>query len=210
MNFSVLILLIAIILFGVLAFRQMSALILAPVVTIFVIVLSGMPILDTLLQHFMPATSDYITKYFLIFFVGALFGAVYQFTGAAESIARTMGCFCGNHFVAPMIMCITGLLTFGGVSGFVVFFVVYPIADVQACQSDTPPDSCGNFGRLLDMVHDSARLSLYSEHHRHEKLRHNCNGSLPPLPDCHRRRVPDDFRLAGMQSQKIYGAGQAL
>ena len=128
MNFSVLILLIAIILFGVLAFRQMSALILAPVVTIFVIVLSGMPILDTLLQHFMPATSDYITKYFLIFFVGALFGAVYQFTGAAESIARTMGCFCGNHFVAPMIMCITGLLTFGGVSGFVVFFVVYPIA----------------------------------------------------------------------------------
>ena len=49
MNFSVLILLIAIILFGVLAFRQMSALILAPVVTIFVIVLSGMPILDTLL-----------------------------------------------------------------------------------------------------------------------------------------------------------------
>lgn len=47
MNFSVLILLIAIILFGVLAFRQMSALILAPVVTIFVIVLSGMPILDT-------------------------------------------------------------------------------------------------------------------------------------------------------------------
>lgn len=128
MNFSVLILLIAIILFGVLAFRQMSALILAPVVTIFVIVLSGMPILDTLLQHFMPATSDYITKYFLIFFVGALFGAVYQFTGAAESIARTMGCFYGNHFVAPMIMCITGLLTFGGVSGFVVFFVVYPIA----------------------------------------------------------------------------------
>ena len=62
MNFSVLILLIAIILFGVLAFRQMSALILAPVVTIFVIVLSGMPILDTLLQHFMPATSDYITN----------------------------------------------------------------------------------------------------------------------------------------------------
>ncbi|MGN1230277.1 MAG: GntP family permease [Anaerotignum sp.] len=128
MNFSVLVLALAIILFGLLAFRQMSALILAPVVTIFVIVLSGLPILDTLLGYFMPATSDYITKYFLIFFVGALFGAVYQFTGAAESIARTMGKFCGNHFVAPMIMCITGLLTFGGVSGFVVFFVVYPIA----------------------------------------------------------------------------------
>ena len=40
MNFSVLVLVIAIVLFGVLAFRQMSALILAPLVTIFVIVLS--------------------------------------------------------------------------------------------------------------------------------------------------------------------------
>ena len=128
MNFSVLVLVIAIVLFGVLAFRQMSALILAPVVTIFVIVLSEMPVLDTLLNDFMPATSDYITQYFLIFFVGALFGAVYQFTGAAESIALAMGRLSHNHFVAPMIMCITGLLTFGGVSGFVVFFVVYPIA----------------------------------------------------------------------------------
>lgn len=54
MNFSVLVLVIAIVLFGVLAFRQMSALILAPVVTIFVIVLSGMPVLDTLLNDFMP------------------------------------------------------------------------------------------------------------------------------------------------------------
>ncbi len=53
MNFSVLVLVIAIVLFGVLAFRQMSALILAPVVTIFVIVLSGMPVLDTLLNDFM-------------------------------------------------------------------------------------------------------------------------------------------------------------
>lgn len=61
MNFSVLVLVIAIVLFGVLAFRQMSALILAPLVTIFVIVLSGMPVLDTLLNDFMPATSDYIT-----------------------------------------------------------------------------------------------------------------------------------------------------
>ena len=128
MNFSVLVLVIAIVLFGVLAFRQMSALILAPLVTIFVIVLSGMPVLDTLLNDFMPATSDYITQYFLIFFVGALFGAVYQFTGAAESIALAMGRLSHNHFVAPMIMCITGLLSFGGVSGFVVFFVVYPIA----------------------------------------------------------------------------------
>lgn len=136
MNYHVLVLLSAILLFGVLAFRQVSALILATLVTVFVSVLSGMPVLDTLLQGFMPAAADYFMKYFMIFFVGALFGAVYRFTGAAESIARTMGRFCGKHFVAPMIMCITGLLTFGGVSGFVVFFVVYPIALQMFRQAD--------------------------------------------------------------------------
>lgn len=128
MNFNILILLIALILFGVLAFRQINALILAPLVTIFVIVFSGLPILTNLQEAFMPAASSYVTKYFLVFFVGALFGSVYQYTGAAESIAKFLSGLSHDKFVAPLIMCITGILTFGGVSGFVVFFVIYPIA----------------------------------------------------------------------------------
>lgn len=48
MNIHILVLVIAIILFGLLAFKQMSALILAPLVTSFVIICSGMPILDSL------------------------------------------------------------------------------------------------------------------------------------------------------------------
>lgn len=128
MNLQILILVVAIILFGILAFRQMSALILAPLVTIFVIVCSGLPILSSLKESFMPAAAKYFSDYFLVFFVGALFGAVYQFTGAAESIAKFLAGLCRGKFVAPIIMCITGLLTFGGVSGFVVFFVIYPIA----------------------------------------------------------------------------------
>ena len=128
MNIHILVLVIAIILFGLLAFKQMSALILAPLVTSFVIICSGMPILDSLKNLFMPAAAEYVTSYFLVFFVGALFGAVYQYTGAAESIARAIASLCHGKFVAPIIMIITGLLTFGGVSGFVVFFVIYPIA----------------------------------------------------------------------------------
>lgn len=128
MIYHVMVLLAAILLFGVLAFRQMNALLLATLVTIFVSVFSGMPVLDTLLGGFMPAAADYFMKYFMIFLTGALFGAVYRFTGAAEAIARAMGRLCGDKFAAPMVMSITGLLTLGGVSGFVVFFVVYPIS----------------------------------------------------------------------------------
>ena len=128
MNLGILVLLLALLLFGLLAFKQINALILAPLVTIFVIVCSGMPILSSLKELFMPAASNYVTSYFLVFFVGALFGAVYQHTGAAESISKTLAGLCKGKFVAPIIMTITGILTFGGVSGFVVFFVIYPIA----------------------------------------------------------------------------------
>lgn len=128
MNFGILVLIVALLLFGLLAFKQINALILAPLVSIFVIVCSGMPILDSLKTLFMPAASDYVTNYFLTFFVGALFGAVYQHTGAAESISKTLAGLCKGKFVAPIIMTITGILTYGGVSGFVVFFVIYPIA----------------------------------------------------------------------------------
>ena len=50
MTYHVFVLVAAILLFGVLAFRQMNALLLATLVTIFVSVLSGMPVLDTLLK----------------------------------------------------------------------------------------------------------------------------------------------------------------
>jgi H+/gluconate symporter-like permease len=128
MNFGILVLVLALVLFGLLAFKQINALILAPLVTIFVIVCSGMPILSSLKELFMPSAADYVTSYFLVFFVGALFGAVYQHTGAAESISKTLAGLCKGKFVAPIIMTITGILTYGGVSGFVVFFVIYPIA----------------------------------------------------------------------------------
>ena len=133
MNLGIVVLFAALILFGVLAFMQVSALILAPLVSIFVILLSQfsigkITILEGLTTMFMPAAASYVSGYFLVFFVGALFGAVYQYTGAAESIAHWIAGFCKGKFVAPIIFIITCVLTYGGVSGFVVFFVVYPIA----------------------------------------------------------------------------------
>lgn len=169
MNIHILVLVIAIILFGLLAFKQMSALILAPLVTSFVIICSGMPILDSLKNLFMPAAAEYVTSYFLVFFVGALFGAVYQYTGAAESIARAIASLCHGKFVAPIIMIITGLLTFGGVSGFVVFFVIYPIALnlFKEAKSYPPPDPCCHLCRMLDLVYEWTWFSFCTECYRY-------------------------------------------
>lgn len=140
MNLGIIVLFVALVMFGVLAFKQFSALLMAPIVSIFVIVcfillgnpasLDGKPlgILDALKRMFMPTASGYVTNYFLVYFVGALFGAVYMFTDAAKSIAVWLIRVSKGKYVAAIIMTITGILTYGGISGFVVFFVIYPIA----------------------------------------------------------------------------------
>jgi H+/gluconate symporter-like permease len=135
MNLGILVLVVALILFGVLAFKQLSALLMAPIVTIFVLVCflllrdpNAVPILKGLKTLFMPTAASYVTNYFLVYFVGALFGAAYMFTGAAKSIAKWLIKVSNGKYVAGIIMTITGILTYGGISGFVVFFVIYPIA----------------------------------------------------------------------------------
>lgn len=126
--FDILILIIALVLFSLLAFKKVSAIILGPVLSIFVIVCAKLPMYDTMLGPYMQAAGGYIQKFFLVFFVGALFGAIYEETRAAESIAVALVKVTKGKFAAPMVMIITGLLTYGGVSGFVVFFAMYPIA----------------------------------------------------------------------------------
>jgi H+/gluconate symporter-like permease len=126
--FDIMILVVALILFSILAFKQISAIILGPVVAVFVIVMARLPMFETLLGPYMSAAAGYIQKFFLVFFVGALFGAIMDETRAAESIAQSLVKLTGGRWAAPVVMIITGLLTYGGVSGFVVFFAMYPIA----------------------------------------------------------------------------------
>ncbi len=125
---DMIILLLAIVLFTILAFRGISALIMGPLIALIVAVLAGLPVYDSMLGPFMTSTSDYVKKYFFIFFLGALFGAIYETTGAAKSVALGIVRISKGKFTASIITLITGILTFGGVSGFVVFFVIYPIA----------------------------------------------------------------------------------
>lgn len=126
--FDIWILVIALIIFTVLAFKRVSALILGPLVSVFVVIAARLPLFETISGPYMEAAADYVQKFFLIFFVGAVFGSIMQETNAAESIARALIKLTKGKYTAPLIMTITGLLTYGGISGFVVFFAMYPIA----------------------------------------------------------------------------------
>ncbi len=118
---------IALLLFAFLAFKRVSAPLLGILVTIFLAVGVGMPLYDTMVGPYMEEAASYFQSFFLIFLTGALFGAVMEDTGAAESIASFIIDKTKGKFAAPMVMVITGILTYGGISGFVIFFGMLPI-----------------------------------------------------------------------------------
>jgi H+/gluconate symporter-like permease len=126
--FDILILPIALLIFAYLAFQKWSALLIGPIVSIIVIVLARLPLFETMLGPYMTGAGNYVKNFYLVFLVGALFGAVYEETKGAESIAQALIKITKGKFTAPLIMTITGLLTLGGISGFVIFFAIYPIA----------------------------------------------------------------------------------
>jgi H+/gluconate symporter-like permease len=120
------------------AYRGYPVILFAPVFALLAAVLSGLPLLPTYTEVFMPTMVNYIKLYFPIFLLGAVFGKLMEESGAARSIARwLMGTFGQNQaLLAVVLTC--AILTYGGVSLFVVAFAVYPFAAALFRESDIP------------------------------------------------------------------------
>lgn len=121
------------------AFKGVTLLLLAPLMAVLAAVLSGgMPPLAAFTQVFMSNTADFILAFFPLFFLGAIFGKLMDDSGSAEAIARwvigKLGT--GQAMLAVVICC--AVLTYGGVSLFVVAFAIYPIAAALFRDADVP------------------------------------------------------------------------
>ncbi|MDP3825752.1 MAG: GntP family permease, partial [Polaromonas sp.] len=96
-----------------LAYRGISVLILAPVLALLAVLLSpDAPLLASYTQVFMKA----------------LFGKLMQASGAARVLALAIVERLGARRAVSAVVLACALLTYGGVSLFVVAFAVYPIA----------------------------------------------------------------------------------
>ncbi len=122
-----------ILLFAFLAYKRWSPLLLGPFVSLLLCIVCELPVLDTMLGAYMDAVVGFIKSNFFVFFLGAIFGAIYEKTHAAASIATAMSRLTHGKFALPLIMTIAGVLCYGGVLGFVVYFAAYPIA-LQLCK----------------------------------------------------------------------------
>ncbi|MBE6069520.1 MAG: GntP family permease [Clostridium lundense] len=112
-----------------LAYRGITVLLLAPVLALLAVVFSGeMPLLVTYTELFMKDFAGYAKTYFPLFLLGAVFGKIMDDSGAAKSIANFIAHKLGKDKAILAVVLSCAVLTYGGVSLFVVAFAVYPIA----------------------------------------------------------------------------------
>ena len=128
---SLITIVISLVLLIVLALRGYSIIVIAPVVSLFVMVLNHMPILDTFQNAYTTGFINYVKNYYLIFLFAAMFGKLMDDSGAARKIAEVLLKILGKNSkykVLVSIMVICAFLTYGGISLFVVIFAILPIA----------------------------------------------------------------------------------
>lgn len=124
------------VLLTVLVMRGMNLLIVAPLSALFVAVLNGVPIFSQFaaedqadfISSYMDGFAGFITSWYLMFLAGAIFGKVMEDSGAAESVSHWIVSKLGMKRAVLAIVLACAVLTYGGVSLFVVAFAVYPMA----------------------------------------------------------------------------------
>lgn len=103
--------------------------IIAAIISAVVVALTGGLNLETALtEHYMTGFTNYFYSWFLIFLLGAVFGKIMQVTRAADSIANWVKDTLGPSRAVFAVVAAAAIMTYGGVSLFVVGFAVYPIA----------------------------------------------------------------------------------
>ncbi|MBC7472671.1 MAG: GntP family permease, partial [Candidatus Sericytochromatia bacterium] len=105
------------------AYRGVSVLILAPLMAILATLLNGgTPVMATYTEVFITNFAKYAKLYFPLFLLGAIFGKVMDDSGSAKSIASFISNKIGKNNAVLAIVISCAILTYGGVSLFVVPF----------------------------------------------------------------------------------------
>ncbi|WP_188802026.1 GntP family permease [Sporolactobacillus putidus] len=121
-----------------LAYRGFPVIIVAPAVTLLAVLMSGGHLLPSYTEVYMTNAANYVKSFFPIFLLGAIFGKVMEMTGAAASIAHKIVGSLGSKRAMLSVVLACAILTYGGVSLFVVAFAVYPFAAAVFKEADIP------------------------------------------------------------------------
>ncbi|WP_194757415.1 GntP family permease [Aliidiomarina indica] len=115
----------------VLTLRGWNLFISAPVCALIVALCSGIPVFlgdVNFVENYMSGFSGFVAAWFFMFLLGSIFGKFMEDTGAADSVAEWIINKLGKSKAVLAVVLACAILTYGGVSVFVVAFSVYPMA----------------------------------------------------------------------------------
>lgn len=121
------------------AYRGYSVILFAPVAALGAVLLTDPGAVAPVFSGiFMDKMVGFIKLYFPVFLLGAVFGKLIELSGFSESIVVAAIKYIGRSRANAVIVLVCALLTYGGVSLFVVVFAVYPFAAELYKQSNIP------------------------------------------------------------------------
>lgn len=125
----------------VLTLRGMNLFISAPLCAVIVALCSNVPLFTgdvNFVSAYMDGFASFVAAWFFMFLLGSLFGKFMEDTGAADSVARWIIGKLGRQQAVLAVVLACAILTYGGVSVFVVAFSVYPMALSLFKDADLP------------------------------------------------------------------------
>jgi H+/gluconate symporter-like permease len=136
---NLLIIVIALVFLMFVAYRGYSVILFAPVAALGAVLLVDPSLVAPMFSSvFMKKMVGFLENYFPVFMLGAVFGKVIEISGFSKSIVSAVIKILGRERAIMSIVLVCLVLTYGGVSLFVVVFAVYPFAAEMFRQSDIP------------------------------------------------------------------------
>ena len=136
---SFLIAVAALVLLMFVAYRGFSVILFAPIAAMLAVLLTDPAAVPPVFTGvFMDKMVGFVKLYFPVFLLGAVFGKVIELSGFSKSIVSAVIGLVGRERAMLSIVLVGALLTYGGVSLFVVVFAVYPFAAEMFRQGGIP------------------------------------------------------------------------
>src|SRR3954449_786113 len=121
------------------AYRGYSVILFAPIAALGAVLLTEPSLVPPMFSSvFMEKMVGFVKAYFPVFMLGAVFGKVIELSGFSKSIVSAVIRVLGREQAVLAIVVVCAILTYGGVSLFVVVFAVYPFAAEMFRQGNIP------------------------------------------------------------------------
>lgn len=120
------------------AYRGYSLIFIAPIFAVIAALSSDYASMPVYSELYMTKAAEYIKSYYPVFLLGAAFAKIMEEGGLAASVAAKIVSVLGKERAVLAVLLGCGVLTYGGLSVFVVAFVMYPFAAILFKQADIP------------------------------------------------------------------------